>query len=320
MRPSHCLAAAFAVPLLFLAIFPAMACQPFGEGVSLQDGVYCLTADVGLSNSSLLLRDNATLDCRGHRIRDLTGSTNYGVLVRGENVALENCVFDGFEIAVNFSSATNYRIRNNVTINARFRAMVANGRRGSITGNVVRAPAMAGDWVGIVFSGDADVLGNTVILGRYSPVDELRGRNGIVWNRGDSALIAFNDIQAVASDAEEGVGIETIGAGAVIYRNTITVTPGSNRIGIACWGSVSLQNVVQGMPTPYSECEPYYDTGVGLRSAIRSLIDRPVARTLTTQDAQSTFQNQAQKSGRAYMNDSPQINNQACGGGQDPPP
>lgn len=232
-----------------------MACEPVSNPANLEDGVYCLTADVSLDVGTIRLRDNATLDCQGHRISDLQGRTSYGVLGRGDNITLKNCIFDGFDIAVNFSSVTNYRIENNVSVNARFSGINANGDQGLVSGNTVRSPASAYSWAAIGASGVVDVTGNTVILGKYTPTVPTVPRGGIEVRDSAGGVVAHNVVRVTANVDETGTSIAGTRADAIIYRNILVTTPGSQRVALACNGSFALQNESVGFGLPDVNCE-----------------------------------------------------------------
>lgn len=246
------------------ASFGALACEkidriPVDTGPTLQNGVYCLAADVSLDwFESIRLRSNTTLDCQGHRIKDASGNASYAILSQGyDNVVVQNCVFDGFSKSIYLSDVTNFRLRNNVSINARSEGLSVFRSQGSLRDNVIHSPATAYTWSAImILDGLVDVVGNTVILGDYTPVVALVPRNGIYLGGQSSGVISDNLITADADADEAGAGVVSSSPDFVIYRNQVVATPGSQRTGIVCGTSTSVQNSVHGFATPYSGCSP----------------------------------------------------------------
>lgn len=256
-----------------LATFDVTACVPIGAGdsLTLQDGVYCLVDDVVLDVNLVAVHmiGNTTLDCQGHKISDPSGTARWGVKGSGDNVTVKNCVFDGFDVAIYFAPATNYRIQNNVSINARTSGFWASGSHGLIARNIVRAPASSYNWAGIGARGIVDIIGNTVILGAFTPTDPSAYRVGISTDHDLGDVVAYNEVQAFAAADETGPGISSSGPGPVIYRNVVVANPGAGRVGIECNGSTVLKNLIAGLEPAYSYCTPYYETDVGLKARAR---------------------------------------------------
>jgi hypothetical protein len=262
-------ARALAGVLAGFAAFGATACEPVEgstmQGANLQDGVYCLVSDAALDVGTIRMRDNATLDCQGHRISDAAGRTSYAILARGDNIVLKHCVFDGFDVAVNFADVSNYRILDNVSVNSRFTGIGANGDHGLIARNIVHAPPSARTWTGIGASDATDIIGNTIVLGEYPPDEFTPSRTGISANYDTfGGVIAHNVVQVAALPDETGAGIYSRDPGPLVYRNVVAAQGGEARVGIECNGSTVIQNLVAGPEPDYASCAPYYETHVGL--------------------------------------------------------
>jgi hypothetical protein len=245
-----------------LASFGALACQPVAQApADLHDGVYCLVSDVAVSGTSAFrLQDNATLDCKGHKISDLDGgATLFGVRGLGDNIAVENCVFEGFDLQIWFDEVTNYRIVRNTFLNAREAAIVVGiGNEGLIARNTIRAaldPALdsAQGSSGIVARGTTDVIGNTVTRPARGPqVDPGASRKGISLSTNDGGVVADNLVRDTVGLAEKGIAMSVMGR-AVVLRNVLVAGPGTLQFGLDCsllTGSY-LRNVVLGYAYPY---------------------------------------------------------------------
>jgi hypothetical protein len=265
--------------LAAVAAFGAIACERIpGSPGTLEDGVYCLTADLDVSGTTaFVLRDDTTLDCQGHRIRDLTSSTENAVQAAGDNIVVRNCVVDGFNTQLSFIRPTNYRIEGNVSIGARTQSIyVFDGSHGLVAGNTITAPVQGGDWYGALIYGLADVIGNTVILPKDPGVGALEFRIGFHSYANDGGVVAHNVVKKIAANpgtgtlnsGEAGVGM-AVGGSALVYRNVLVTTPQSGMYGIACsmlTGS-HLQNLVVGWPYAYESCATHH--GTGLKAAPR---------------------------------------------------
>jgi hypothetical protein len=269
-----------------LASFGALACQPVTEApADLHDGVYCLVSDVAVSGKpAFRLQDNATLDCKGHKIRDLDGgATLFGVRGLGDNIAVENCVFEGFDLQIWFDEVTHYRIVRNTFLDPREAAIVVNvGNQGLIARNTIRAaldPSLDSVQasIGIVVNGTADVIGNTVTRPLRDPrVDPDASRIGISSEFNNGGVVADNLVRDTVAAAEPGTAMSVSGR-AVVLRNVLVAGPGSLQFGLSCMlltGSF-LRNVVLGYANPYfSNCA--LNQQVGLADGSRQR--RPVVK------------------------------------------
>jgi hypothetical protein len=269
-----------------LASFGAMACQPVGDlPADLYDGVYCLTYDVAIGNApAFRLHHDTTLDCKGHKITDLTGATLFGVTGIGDNIAVKNCVFEGFDLQIWFDQVTNYRIVRNTFLDARESAIVVNiGNEGLIAGNTIRAtmdPSLTSvnASLGIVANGTTDVIGNTVTRPARGPqVDPDASRIGISLDDNDGGVVADNLVRDTVESDERGTSLAVLGR-AIVLRNVLVAGPGTLQFGLSCMlltGSY-LQNVVLGFTKPYfSDCAIRHRVGLadGPRPRRRSPTD-----------------------------------------------
>ena len=211
-----------------LASFGVFACEPVAERAELRNGVYCLDADVGLDSLPFYIYDNTTLDCRGHRIKDIPAAVTSAVVAWGDNIVVKNCVFDGFHSQLDFRDTTNYRIQDNLLINARSRSIVATGNHGLIARNVIRNPPSMGILVSSLTSTlgtlvATAVVNNTVILGGASaPVTGI-----LTYSRG---LVANNVVVLHPTPGQGGQAIAS--SLAVTYRNLMVAAPGSHAAGL----------------------------------------------------------------------------------------
>jgi hypothetical protein len=257
-----------------VAAFGSIACERIpGSPGALGDGVYCLTADLDVSGMpAFILSGDTTLDCQGHRIRDLTSSTGNAVQAAGDNIVVRNCVFDGFDVQLAFIRPTNYRIEGNVSIGARSESIyVFDGSQGLVAGNTITAPMQGGDWSGALIYGQADVIGNTVILPNDPGVGALEFRIGLHSYDNDGGVVAHNVVRKIAANpgtgtvnsGEAGVGMG-VGGSALVYRNVLVTTPQSGLFGIACstFTGSHLQNLVVGWPYAYESCATHHNTGL----------------------------------------------------------
>ena len=222
----------------------------------LSDGVYCLDANVALDmDSPLFLQSNATLDCQGHRVRSMSPLGFTAVWARGDNVALKNCVIDGW--AVTFIDVSHYTISGNTVIDGGDQAIRADGSDGSVKNNkVVNLDALHGHFVGIYTSGVADIVGNLVIDSRGARIDEeYEGRIGILVEGNDGGVVALNTLKNIGQGKPNGPAVRAIGR-PIIYRNVIVSAPGITNIGLHCfdWAGMAVQNVIVGASVPEFHC------------------------------------------------------------------
>jgi len=255
-----------------LGSFGVVACESISEPGELRDGVYCLNADLDAQFAVLAFRmyGDATLDCRGYKIKDVTGSASYAVLAQGgDNIVVKNCVFDGFHTTLQFSDTTNYRIVDNVFLNARQMAInVSQGEQGLIARNVIRSPLLQeGAWQAVQdIGGLSDIVDNTIILGRNPLGWAGTPRSAISTSGG---LVARNLIMNLPGPDEGGRIISTSGSMSIVYRNVLVTTPGSVSVGIVCSESpynpvkIYYQNVFLGFlayPNTDGNCPGGYQT------------------------------------------------------------
>jgi hypothetical protein len=237
--------------------FGAGACEVVSSfPASLSKGAYCLDSDLGIGDATaFLLGDDTKLDCRGHRIRDLS-STAFAVIAQGNNITLRNCVFEGFSVPVFFDGVTNYAVEHNTLRNARDIAVSTDGSHGYVKGNVVvNTVASDGTFNAIRIYGIADVIGNIVMDSKDSVVGETDMRTGILSYDNDGGVIASNIVQ---NSGRGGVNGWTMLAGgqSIAYRNVMVAVPGLGDIGLKCyqWGGLRLQNLFVGQQYHYMQC------------------------------------------------------------------
>jgi hypothetical protein len=237
--------------------FGAGACEVvLSFPARLSNGAYCLDGDLGIGDdAAFLLGDDTTLDCRGHRVRDLS-STAFAVIAQGSNIVLRNCVFEGFSVPVFFDGVTNYSIERNTLRNARDIAVSADGSQGLVKGNVViNTVARDGTFNAIRIYGIADVIGNIVMDSKDSVLGEAEMRTGILSYDNDGGVIASNIVQ---NTGRGGVNGWTMLAGgqSIVYGNVLVAVPGLSDIGLKCyqWGGLRLQNLLVGQQYPYMQC------------------------------------------------------------------
>jgi len=222
----------------------------------LSDGVYCLDANVALDmDSQLFLESNTTLDCQGHRVRSLSPLGSTAVWGRGDNVALKNCVLDGWGLI--FTDASHYTISGNTVIDAGIQAIRVDGSEGSVKNNkIVNLVAPHGSFVGIYTSGVVDIVGNLVIDSRGSVIDEAYdSRIGILVAGNDGGVVALNTLKNIGQGEPNGPAVRAIGR-PIIYRNVIVSAPGITNIGLHCfdWAGMAVQNVIVGASVPEFHC------------------------------------------------------------------
>lgn len=252
--------------------FGAMACEPVTSlPATLKRGVYCLTDDVGANGTLLFtLENDATLDCRGHRISDATFSTANAVYSASDNISVTNCVFDGFATPVWLDGASHFRIVGNRFSGATQVAVDADGSEGLIAGNVLEyqhaphlgySPDRYGQSIGIQVRGLVDVIGNTVSAAMVDGGAGWTDRGGI-FSSSDGGVIAFNVVRGLMpGDDHWRRGIVAQGHGAVVYRNIVSALPmwpGTyNDVGVGCTldgEAIVAENIVLGFAIPYLRC------------------------------------------------------------------
>jgi hypothetical protein len=246
-----------ALLLAGLASATASACEVVTSfPAHLSNGVYCLDSNIAIGNvTPFWINGDATLDCRGHRVRDLAipSQSDFAVVASGDNVILKNCVFEGFSVAVFFDRATNYRVEGNTVINAGARGISATGEQGSITANrIFNTHGHSSTYVAIEVWGTADLLANTIdYLASGSTDSQLE--NGIASYENDGGVIASNLVRNLPD--RKGIPLWVEGQ-SIVYRNVVTTLPGSSEYALKCrqWGGVFLQNLFAGVPYPYIQC------------------------------------------------------------------
>jgi hypothetical protein len=239
-----------------LAAFGAIACDPISPGPAvLGNGVYCLTGDVAAVGvvSVFQLGSNTTLDCQGHRIKDASGATSFAVYVYGgDNVVVKNCIFEGFSSQIRLLDTTNYRLENNQFLYARGWTIQSTGDEGLITRNVFRSGPQQDRWTAGYLDGIVDIIDNTIIIGNAPAMGATDLREGfLVYGKG---VVANNLVQALASPGGAGLGIDS--GLSIAYRNVLVSTPGSYRVGLACYdgGGFRFKNFIVGS-YPYSNID-----------------------------------------------------------------
>jgi hypothetical protein len=239
-----------------LAAFGAIACDPIPpDPAVLGNGVFCLSGDVDAVGvvSVFQLGSNTTLDCQGHRIRDASGATSFAVYVYGgDNVVVKNCIFEGFSTQVRLLGTTNYRLEDNQFLYARGWTIQSTGDEGLITRNTFRSGPQQGQWTAGYVDGIADIIGNTIIMGNAPSLGASDLREGFLVN--GKGVVAHNLVQAIASPGGAGLGIAS--GLSTAYRNVLVSTPGSYRVGLACYdgGGFRFKNFIVGS-YPYSNID-----------------------------------------------------------------
>ena len=249
-------------------IFRADACEPVSIApATLSNGVYCLVGDVDASGAyAFSLGRDVVLDCRGHRITDPTGTGEAGIKASGDNIVVKNCVVDGFAQQLYFDRATtNYRIVDNVLVNARSFSIGADGGQGLIARNIIRSPSpQVGTWTGVM-TVNGDVVGNTLIMG---PNSTSNGYNRFGMDVGDG-VVAYNVITSVAAEEREFGAALTVAEQTVAYRNLLVTAHSQLQQGMACYGNPGprLQNLIIGFSPGISSGCSGTSLEVGLRAA-----------------------------------------------------
>ncbi|MGN6112381.1 MAG: hypothetical protein ACTHOC_05130 [Luteimonas sp.] len=229
--------------------FGVQACEPVSDvPAELSNGVYCLVADVNIGNAiAFRLLGDVTLDCQGHRIKDLTRATGNAVVAEGSNVVVKNCVFDGFGLPLLFTGgAYNYRAERNTFVGSYSYGIIANnGGEGLIRANTFIAPTpLTRPWLAMEINGVADIVDNTVIdsaePGQY-------GFSGIMSYDNDGGVIARNLVQTISLGGWQGTAMNA-GGRSFAYRNVLVSVPGSLRKGLVCQGGVGSvsENLIVG--------------------------------------------------------------------------
>jgi len=226
--------------------------------------------DAGFVVSTFVLHGDTTLDCQGHKIRDSTRASSYGVYVLGENnVVVKNCTFDGFYQGIHISNTPYYRVENNRFVNGRgWASLEASGNEGLIRANTFHSPVpYAGSfgfgWEAILSNGDGlgnvDILDNTILIGRDPALGNGDSRSGIIAN--GNGVIARNLVHAHLNPEQSGSGIDP--SLSIAYRNMLVGTPGSHWLGMRCYLNQGFyfQNVILG-----SSAVPTHDCSTNLPS------------------------------------------------------
>jgi hypothetical protein len=264
------------------AAFGAVACEPvIDTPAQLSGGVYCLATDVSIGGTpAFVLYGDTTLDCQGHRIRDLTSSTENAIQASGDNVVVKNCVFDGFDTQLSFKKPTNYRIEGNISIGARSLPIyVFDGDQGLVAGNTITAPVQGGDWSGAMIYGPADVVGNTVILPEDPGVGAIEYRIGIHSYDNDGGVVAHNLVKKIVANpgdgmagSGEGGSAMSVGGRAIVYRNVMVKTQQAyptNALSCYTLTGSQLQNLAVGWSSPDMSCATQHQTGLKARARNR---------------------------------------------------
>jgi hypothetical protein len=243
--------------LVGFATFGAGACEVVSSfPARLSKGAYCLDGDLGIGDATaFLLGDDTSLDCHGHRVRDLS-STAFAVIAQGSNITLRNCVFEGFSVPVFFDGVTNYAIEGNTLRNARDIAVSTDGSHGYVKGNVViNTVVRDGSFNAIRTYGIADVIGNIVMDSKDSVLGETDNRMGILSYDNDGGLIAFNIVQNTGRGSASGWAM-LAGGESIAYRNVLVAVPGLGDTGLKCyqWSGLRLQNLFVGQQYHYMQC------------------------------------------------------------------
>jgi hypothetical protein len=210
-----------------VSAFDAIACVPVTEApAKLDAGVYCLAADIDVyldaeagETTAFTVGDDATLDCKGHRIVDRSSALRAVLL--GSNSVVRNCVIDGFVNAVS-GSHDYFRIEGNTFRGSRLRAIYTSGQQGLISGNLVLEPVLGAGGHGMIETMNlVDIVGNT-IRGPDGRPDLLDGAGyGISTWYNDGGVVARNIIRNPSPD-QAGAAIDLIQGAPVVYRNVMT--------------------------------------------------------------------------------------------------
>lgn len=242
------------------ATFGAWACTPVSAADTyVGPGVYCLESDLIVSrNPALMLISDSVLDCRGHRIKDATGTSPWGVMImgQGDNVVLKNCVFEGFAFPVYSVSITNLRILNNSFRATRSIAILGADMEGLIKGNTFDISGSGGDITAINASGAVDIIGNTIVNEQAPPTGSGYLVSGI--HAAENGGVIANNVIRNLRAAPMGYGVAIFSEGvAVVSGNVVVNQPGTGDRGIVCNGQAkAVSNIVMGFATPYVACLP----------------------------------------------------------------
>jgi hypothetical protein len=242
------------------ATFGAWACTPVNAtDTYIGPGVYCLQSDLIVSrNPALTLIGNSVLDCQGHRIKDATSTSPWGVMImgQGDNVVLKNCVFEGFAFPVYSVSITNLRILNNTFLGTRSIAILGADMEGLIKGNTFNISGSGGEITAINTSGVVDIIGNTIV-NEQAPPEAIHYQASGILASGNGGVISNNIIRNLrAASTGYGIAISSQTA-SVISGNVVVNPPGTGDTGISCNGQAkAVANLVTGFATPYVACLP----------------------------------------------------------------
>lgn len=212
-----------------------------GVPQALSNGSYCLNFDVGVGGQpAFSLGSDAVLDCRGHRIHDLTGGTGSGIVATGHNITIKNCAVSGFREAIVVSGSNGYRILNNRVEGAPTTAKgisVYSSENGLISKNYILniAPLRQHYWGIFVNSGTVDLTANTISNAIALPGSGA-SMYGIMSNNNNGGLVADNLLRNVIPDVgQQGISIN-VSYGRAILRNNMLINEKSGDISYFCYG------------------------------------------------------------------------------------
>ncbi|HEV8438246.1 MAG TPA: right-handed parallel beta-helix repeat-containing protein [Methylomirabilota bacterium] len=143
------------------------------------------------SGHGLLLADAATLDCAGHRITGGDQSEQYGIYVRdADDVLVENCVVERFEVGVRLRGAVNVVVQDTVSRNnTRYGMELTQSSAGAV---IQRNTIQDNGDEGIHVSGPSDVDAGHQILQNTLEGNE---KEGIYLLQSSGNMVADNTIQ-----------------------------------------------------------------------------------------------------------------------------
>lgn len=228
---------ALVAALLMLSAGPAVAgtCTPITSvPQTLGNGSYCLNFDVGVAGQAAFnLQSDAVLDCKGHRIRDLSGGTGYGIRASGSNITIRNCVVSGFREAIVVGDSVAYRITNNRVEGtaATVRGIAVYGSDNGVISNnqiINTVPLTQHYWGIFVNSGTVDVTGNIVSDAIAAPGSGA-SMYGIHSNYNNGGLIAGNLVRNVIPDTgQQSISVAVQYGRAVLRDNALVNLQGGD--------------------------------------------------------------------------------------------
>lgn len=221
--------------LLWAGPVVAGTCTPISSvPQTLSNGSYCLNFDVGVGGQpAFTLQADAVLDCKGHRIYDLTGGTGTGVLATGDNITIKNCVVAGFREPITISGSDGYRLSNNKVegTSATSRGIAAYGADNGVISNnriINKAPLTQHYWGIFVNSGTVDVIANTVSNAIAAPGSGA-SMYGIYSNYNNGGLIGGNLIRNVIPDVgQQGISVAVQYGRSILRDNTLVNLKGGD--------------------------------------------------------------------------------------------